>query len=102
MYWGTCYGTYCRLGKLTAPESDFLLVSVYHVEEAKKKAFEGTWSDQARLAQRMPGYEWTKTFKALLFSFLLLAAKALGRPSTGPRPRSTTSPSACGTSPPAI
>ena len=26
--------------------------------------FEATWSDQARLAQRQPGYEWTKTFKA--------------------------------------
>lgn len=25
-----------------------------------------TWSDQARLAQRQPGYEWTKTFKAQL------------------------------------
>lgn len=87
MYWGTCYGTYCRLGKLSAPESNFLaprldklhdlsaqLVSLYHVEEAKKKSFEGTWSDQARLAQRMPGYEWTKTFKALVCCDIFFSA----------------------------
>ncbi|CAL1127735.1 unnamed protein product [Cladocopium goreaui] len=68
MYWGTCYGTYCRRAKLATPESDYLLVSVYHVDEDKKKGFEASWSDQARLAQRQPGYEWTKTFKAIDWS----------------------------------
>merc|ERR1711957_588235 len=37
----------------------------YTVAEDKKKAFEAAWSDAARLAQRQPGYEWTKTYKAL-------------------------------------
>ncbi|CAJ1396859.1 unnamed protein product [Effrenium voratum] len=68
MYAGTMYGTYVRRGKLAAPESDFLLTSIYHVPEEKKKAFEATWSDQARLAQRQPGYEWTKTYKAIDWS----------------------------------
>eukprot|EP00931_Biecheleriopsis_adriatica_P105038 TRINITY_DN79639_c0_g1_i1.p1 TRINITY_DN79639_c0_g1~~TRINITY_DN79639_c0_g1_i1.p1 ORF type:complete len:162 (-),score=20.75 TRINITY_DN79639_c0_g1_i1:61-546(-) len=65
MYWGTCYGTYCRRSRMLIPESDYLRASIYHVPEEKKKAFEANWSDQARLAQRQPGYEWTKTFKAL-------------------------------------
>ena len=65
------------------------LASIYEVPQAKKKAFEAqqtvkltvwlgpagarapkprsrqaNWSDQARLAQRQPGYEWTRTYKA--------------------------------------
>merc|ERR1712113_486687 len=35
------------------------------VEEKDKQKFEAAWSDAARLAQRQPGYEWTKTYKAL-------------------------------------
>ncbi|CAE7457320.1 unnamed protein product [Symbiodinium natans] len=65
MYWGTFYGTYVRRGKLAIPESDYLLTSIYEVPQAKKKAFEANWSDQARLAQRQPGYEWTRTYKAI-------------------------------------
>ena len=34
------------------------------VHEMLRCYSEATWSDQARLAQRQPGYEWTKTFKA--------------------------------------
>jgi len=65
MYFGTYYGTYVRRLKVQAPESDHLLVSSYTVPEEKKKSFEANWSDQARLAQRQPGYEWTKTYKAI-------------------------------------
>ncbi|CAE8625341.1 unnamed protein product, partial [Polarella glacialis] len=65
MYWGTCYGTYIRRGKLEMPTSDFLMASAYMVPPTKKKEFEASWSDQARLAQRQPGYEWTRTYKAL-------------------------------------
>eukprot|EP00933_Yihiella_yeosuensis_P011059 TRINITY_DN118047_c0_g1_i1.p1 TRINITY_DN118047_c0_g1~~TRINITY_DN118047_c0_g1_i1.p1 ORF type:complete len:162 (-),score=23.12 TRINITY_DN118047_c0_g1_i1:164-649(-) len=65
MYWGTWYGTRCRRGKIEAPESDYLLATQYDVPASKKKSFEASWSDMARLAQRQPGYEWTKTFKAL-------------------------------------
>mmetsp|Transcript_42131 Transcript_42131/g.78321 ORF Transcript_42131/g.78321 Transcript_42131/m.78321 type:complete len:162 (-) Transcript_42131:185-670(-) len=65
MYGGTLYGTYVRRGKLATPESDFLLASFYEVVETKKKPFEANWSDQARLAQRQPGYEWTRTYKAI-------------------------------------
>merc|ERR1712070_991237 len=47
------------------PESDFLVATTYVVPPEKKKAFESAWSDSARLAQRQPGYEWTKTYKAV-------------------------------------
>merc|ERR1712137_1146703 len=62
---GTCYGTYVRRGQVLTPESDYLVSTTYTVDENKKKAFEGAWSDAARLAQRQPGYEWAKTYKAL-------------------------------------
>eukprot|EP00928_Gymnodinium_smaydae_P056708 TRINITY_DN40035_c0_g1_i1.p1 TRINITY_DN40035_c0_g1~~TRINITY_DN40035_c0_g1_i1.p1 ORF type:complete len:177 (-),score=37.02 TRINITY_DN40035_c0_g1_i1:93-572(-) len=62
---GTCYGTYVRRAKLKNPESSFLVATTYVVPEDKKKDFEVAWSDAARLAQRQPGYEWTKTYKAL-------------------------------------
>lgn len=62
---GTLYGTYVRRGIHRAPESDYLVATTYVVPESKKKAFEIAWSDAARLAQRQPGYEWTKTYKAL-------------------------------------
>eukprot|EP00930_Biecheleria_cincta_P071376 TRINITY_DN58888_c0_g1_i1.p1 TRINITY_DN58888_c0_g1~~TRINITY_DN58888_c0_g1_i1.p1 ORF type:complete len:162 (-),score=26.21 TRINITY_DN58888_c0_g1_i1:141-626(-) len=65
MYGGTIYGTYQRRARLMIPESDYLLASFYRVDEQQKKAFEANWSDQARLAQRQPGYEWTRTYKAL-------------------------------------
>mmetsp|Transcript_57411 Transcript_57411/g.124208 ORF Transcript_57411/g.124208 Transcript_57411/m.124208 type:complete len:161 (-) Transcript_57411:133-615(-) len=63
--WGTLYGTHVRRMKLRTPESDFLVATSYMVKEEEKKAFELAWSDAARLAQRQPGYEWTKTYKAL-------------------------------------
>uniref|UniRef100_A0A7S1PQF1 ABM domain-containing protein n=1 Tax=Alexandrium catenella TaxID=2925 RepID=A0A7S1PQF1_ALECA len=62
---GTFYGTWERRIRLKVPESDYLLATTYSVPEAKKKAFENAWSDSARLAQRQPGYEWTRTYKAL-------------------------------------
>jgi len=66
MYAGTAYGTYVRRYKYHLPESDYLVATTYTVlDESKKKAFETAWSDAARLAQRQPGYEWTKTYKAL-------------------------------------
>mmetsp|Transcript_107559 Transcript_107559/g.304160 ORF Transcript_107559/g.304160 Transcript_107559/m.304160 type:complete len:160 (+) Transcript_107559:56-535(+) len=62
---GTFYGTYVRRGKARIPESDFLVCTTYTVDEKQKKAFEAAWSDTARLAQRQPGYEWTRTYKAI-------------------------------------
>mmetsp|Transcript_28681 Transcript_28681/g.75961 ORF Transcript_28681/g.75961 Transcript_28681/m.75961 type:complete len:158 (+) Transcript_28681:112-585(+) len=62
---GTFWGTYDRRLKFRAPESDFLVMTSYATAPDKKKAFEVAWSDAARLAQRKPGYEWTKTYKAL-------------------------------------
>uniref|UniRef100_A0A7S4V382 ABM domain-containing protein n=1 Tax=Alexandrium monilatum TaxID=311494 RepID=A0A7S4V382_9DINO len=65
MMGGTAYGTYERRIKFKVPESDYLVATGYRVPEAKKKEFEAAWSDSARLAQRQPGYEWTRTYKAL-------------------------------------
>mmetsp|Transcript_123896 Transcript_123896/g.264103 ORF Transcript_123896/g.264103 Transcript_123896/m.264103 type:complete len:160 (-) Transcript_123896:138-617(-) len=65
MIGGTLYGTYERRLRIKPAESDFLVATTYIVPEDKKKAFEVAWSDMARLAQRQPGYEWTRTYKAL-------------------------------------
>mmetsp|Transcript_21556 Transcript_21556/g.57322 ORF Transcript_21556/g.57322 Transcript_21556/m.57322 type:complete len:160 (-) Transcript_21556:197-676(-) len=62
---GTLYGTYVRRGHISAADSECLVVTTYTVEDEKKKEFEGHWNDTARLAQRQPGYEWTRTLKAL-------------------------------------
>lgn len=62
---GTLYGTYVRRSAMNVLESDYLVTSTYHVPEGKKKEFESVWSHTAQLAQRQPGYEWTKTFKAI-------------------------------------
>mmetsp|Transcript_107691 Transcript_107691/g.213995 ORF Transcript_107691/g.213995 Transcript_107691/m.213995 type:complete len:160 (-) Transcript_107691:97-576(-) len=62
---GVGYGTYVRRLQFKAPESDFLIVSTYNMPQEKRKGFENGWSDAARLAQRQPGYEWTRTYKAL-------------------------------------
>ena len=43
--------------------TDYTVQSVQMLRIATLQ-FEASWSDQARLAQRQPGYEWTKTFKA--------------------------------------
>eukprot|EP00929_Paragymnodinium_shiwhaense_P086100 TRINITY_DN4659_c0_g1_i1.p1 TRINITY_DN4659_c0_g1~~TRINITY_DN4659_c0_g1_i1.p1 ORF type:complete len:160 (+),score=27.43 TRINITY_DN4659_c0_g1_i1:75-554(+) len=61
---GAIYGTYERRGNRKAPESDYLEVSTYTVPQEHRKSFEATWSNSAQLAQRQPGYEWTKTYKA--------------------------------------
>merc|ERR1711924_473757 len=53
------------MGKTRNPESAFLATTTYHVAEEKKNAFQQAWSDAARLAQRQPGYEWTRTYKAI-------------------------------------
>eukprot|EP00446_Apocalathium_sp_SHHI-4_P025452 CAMPEP_0177250914 /NCGR_PEP_ID=MMETSP0367-20130122/53659_1 /TAXON_ID=447022 ORGANISM="Scrippsiella hangoei-like, Strain SHHI-4" /NCGR_SAMPLE_ID=MMETSP0367 /ASSEMBLY_ACC=CAM_ASM_000362 /LENGTH=158 /DNA_ID=CAMNT_0018703757 /DNA_START=108 /DNA_END=584 /DNA_ORIENTATION=- len=65
MIGGTAYGTYVRRYQFKTAQSDFLVATMYTVPEEKKKAFETAWSDAARLAQRQPGYEWTKTYKSL-------------------------------------
>merc|ERR1711972_967118 len=62
---GAIYGTHVRREKVKNPESDFLLATTYNVAEDTKKKFEAAWSDAARLAQRQPGYEWTRTYKAI-------------------------------------
>merc|ERR1719410_992343 len=62
---GVSYGTYVRRLQFKAPESDFLIVTTYTMPHDKRKGFENSWSDAARLAQRQPGYEWTRTYKAL-------------------------------------
>mmetsp|Transcript_41565 Transcript_41565/g.75334 ORF Transcript_41565/g.75334 Transcript_41565/m.75334 type:complete len:160 (-) Transcript_41565:79-558(-) len=62
---GTFYGTYKRRGNMRPEQADWLVVTTYHVDEKKRKNFEANWSDMARLAQRQPGYEWTRTYKAL-------------------------------------
>lgn len=62
---GAIYGTHVRRGQMRVAESDYLMATMYTVPEKKKKGFEGAWSDAARLAQRQPGYEWTRTYKAL-------------------------------------
>merc|ERR1740121_923828 len=65
MVGGTLLGTWERRLRVKKPESDFLVATTYIVPADKKKAFEVAWSDLARLAQRQPGYEWTRTYKAL-------------------------------------
>jgi len=62
---GTLYGTNVRRQKVAQYESDFLVATTYKVPDDKKKIFENSWNDSARLAQRQPGYEWTKTYKSL-------------------------------------
>merc|ERR1711862_357477 len=47
------------------PECEYLVGTTYSVKEENKKEFEMLWSHTAQLAQRQPGYEWTKTYKAL-------------------------------------
>merc|ERR1719348_1115730 len=65
MIGGTMYGTYVRRYQFRQAESDFLMATTYEVPLEQRKAFETAWSDAARLAQRQPGYEWTKTYKAV-------------------------------------
>merc|ERR1712232_1542910 len=62
---GAVYGTHVRRSKMKTSESDCLIATTYKVPEENVKAFEIAWSDSARLAQRNPGYEWTRTYKAL-------------------------------------
>merc|ERR1712232_459464 len=62
---GAVYGTHVRRSQMKNSESDCLVATTYMVPEENMKAFEIAWSDSARLAQRNPGYEWTRTFKAL-------------------------------------
>eukprot|EP00927_Polykrikos_kofoidii_P078391 TRINITY_DN75219_c0_g1_i1.p1 TRINITY_DN75219_c0_g1~~TRINITY_DN75219_c0_g1_i1.p1 ORF type:complete len:160 (-),score=38.35 TRINITY_DN75219_c0_g1_i1:204-683(-) len=62
---GTMYGTHVRRSKRRFSDAEFMVATTYVVPAEKKKAFEAAWSDAARLAQRQPGYEWTRTYKSL-------------------------------------
>jgi len=48
--------------------SNHLERTMYVVKEEDDAGFKATWNDLSRLAQRQPGYEYTRMYKAVTFN----------------------------------